>query len=70
MKRYGDNLPSKDEDEPEDTHQKPLEVLRGGCGVRYEILDYLLGTKPDKKRPAVNIFSFVQPAKKEESKKP
>ena len=63
MKRYGDNLPSKDEEQLEDTDSQPMEVLRGGCGVRYEILDFILNNdkpKPNKKSPAFTLFKLKE----------
>lgn len=50
MKRYGDNLPSKGEEETESTRGELSEILRGGCSVRYGMLDFILRPKPPGKR--------------------
>lgn len=60
MKRYGDNLISKDEEESENTHRKPLEVLRGGCGVRYEILDFILSREKPREHKKPNVFTLFR----------
>ena len=63
MKRYGDNLPSKDEEQLEGTQNQSMEVLRGGCGVRYEILDFILNrekSKPNKRPPAFTLFRMKE----------
>ena len=66
MKRYGDNLPSKGEEEIEATRGELPEVLRGGCSVRYGMLDFILGAQsPRKRKPARGISLKLQ--KKEQS---
>lgn len=55
MKRYGDNLPSNCQGELVNEHDKMVQVIYGGCGVRYSTF-----TKPvetPKKRKPLNIFS-------------
>ena len=56
MKRYGDNLAS-DQDEPENEQSKVVEVIRGGCSVRYGMLDFILNGEKQKKSKTSNIFS-------------
>jgi len=68
MKRYGDNLPSKCEDEIENDHSGAVQVIRGGCSVRYEMLAYLQPAEPPKKRKSLNIFSFLKFGRKKTSK--
>jgi len=60
MKRYGDNLPSKDSDEPVYRRPEAVEVIRGGCCVRYGMLDFLLETEIPKKRGPLKIFSLFK----------
>lgn len=60
MKRYGDNLPSKCEDEIANDCGGAVQVIRGGCGVRYEMLAYLQPADTPKKRKPLDIFSFLK----------
>ena len=60
MKRYGDNLPSNAQDELENEDQKSVQVIRGGCTVRYDMLDFVIDTEPPKQRNSLNIFSFLK----------
>ena len=60
MKRYGDNLPSKYEDESENESKEMVQVIRGGCTVRYDMLDFVIDTEPPKQRNSLNIFSFLK----------
>jgi hypothetical protein len=64
MKRYGDNLPSKCGDEIEDQRGGAVQVIRGGCGVRYDMLAYLQPADTPRKRKSLNIFSFFKFAQK------
>lgn len=64
MKRYGDNLPSKCEDEIVNERGGAVQVIRGSCAVRYDMLDFILNTEPPKKRRSLNIFSFLKLGKK------
>jgi len=67
MKRYGDNLPSKCEDEIVNEHGGAVQVIRGGCGVRYEMLAYLQPADTPKKHKPLNIFSFLKLGQKKTS---
>ena len=60
MKRYGDNLPSKCEVEIVNERGGAVQVIRGSCAVRYEMLDFILNTEPPKKQKTSNIFSFLK----------
>jgi len=64
MKRYGDNLPSKCEDEIVNEHSGAVQVIRGGCGVRFEMLDFIMSAEPPKKRKSPNIFAFLKLGRK------
>lgn len=55
MKRYGDNLPSKCEDEIVNERGGAVQVIRGGCSVRFEMLAYLQPAEPLKKRKSLYI---------------
>ena len=67
MRRYGDNLPSKCEDERVNVHGGTVQVIRGGCGVRYEMLAYLQPADTPQKRKPLNIFSFLKFGRKKTS---
>jgi hypothetical protein len=67
MKRYGDNLPSKCEDEIVNDHCGAVQVIRGSCAVRYEMLDFLMSAEPPKKQKTSNIFSFFKVGQKKNS---
>jgi len=67
MKRYGDNLPSKCEDEIVNEHGGAVQVIRGGCSVRYEMLAYLQPADTPQKRKPLNIFSFLKFGRKKTS---
>lgn len=60
MKRYGDNLPSKYEDESENKSGGMVQVIRGGCTVRYDMLDFIRDTEPLKQHKPLNIFTFLK----------
>ena len=66
MKRYGDNLPSSNtlEEDAENERGKTVQVIRGGCGVRFEMLDFIMSAEPPKKRNTSNIFSFLKLGRK------
>jgi hypothetical protein len=58
MKRYGDSLSSNCQGELVNEHDKMVQVIYGGCGVRYGTF-----TRPaeiPKKRKTVNIFSLLK----------
>ena len=58
MKRYGDNLPSNCQGELVNGHDKMVQVIYGGCGVRYGTF-----TRPaeiPKKRKTLNLFSLFK----------
>lgn len=65
MKRYGDNLPSKCEDEFMNEPGGAVQVIRGGCSVRFEMLDFVMSAEPSKKRKSLNIFSILKLGRKE-----
>ena len=65
MKRYGDNLPSKCEDERVNVHGGTVQVIRGGCSVRYEMLAYLQPADTPKKHKPLNIFSLFKFGRKQ-----
>ena len=67
MKRYGDNLPSRCEDEIVNERGGAVQVIRGSCAVRYDMLDFILNTEPPKKRKSLNIFSFLKLGRKKTS---
>jgi len=69
MKRYGDNLPSKCEDEIVNDHGGAVQVIRGGCGVRFEMLDFIMSAEPPKKRKPLNMFSFLKLGRKKNNEK-
>ena len=60
MKRYGDNLPSSGDDERANDHGATVQVIRGGCGVRYEMLDFLRPSDTPKKRKPLKILSIFR----------
>ena len=64
MKRYGDNLPFKCEDEIVNEHGGAAQVIRGGCSVRFEMLDFIMSAEPPKKRKSLNVFSFLKLGRK------
>jgi hypothetical protein len=64
MKRYGDNLSFSCEDEPFNAHGGAAQVIRGGCGVRYDMLAYLQPKETPKKQKTFNIFSILKWGKK------
>ena len=64
MKRYGDNLPSKCEDELVNDCDGAVQVIRGGCGVRFEMLDFIMSAETPKKQKTSNIFSFLKLGRK------
>lgn len=59
MKRYGDNLPSanKLEDETDMQHHGSVQVMYGGCGVRFGT--FTQPVKPVQKRKMLNILSLL-----------
>jgi len=67
MKRYGDNLPDKYDDERVNEHGGMVQVIRGGCGVRYEMLDFIMGAEPPKKHKPLKIFSLLKFGRKKSS---
>ena len=63
MKRHGDNLPSarNGQGPSENEHDKRVEVLFGGCAVRYDMLAHIksaAGTPT--KHKTWNIFSLLK----------
>jgi len=66
MKRYGDNLPTKGDDEIEHDHDRMPQVIHGGCSVRFEMLDFILGGDIPKDRKPLKIFSLFKAERKEE----
>lgn len=64
MKRYGDNLPSKCEDEIVNDRGGAVQVIRGSCAVRYDMLDFILNTEPPKKQKTSSFFSFLKLGRK------
>lgn len=66
MKRYGDNLPSKGDDEVEHDHDRMPQVIRGGCSVRYEMLDFIMGAEAPKNHKPLMIFSLFKAVRNEE----
>jgi len=62
MKRYGDNLPSSNtlEEDSENGCGKSVQVIRGGCSVRYEMLDFIAGAEPSQVRKPSKISTFFK----------
>ena len=69
MKRYGNNLPSSCEEEQFNAHGGAVQVIRGGCGVRYDMLAYLQPKDMPKENKPFKLFSFFKPEKKTEENK-
>jgi hypothetical protein len=65
MKRYGDNLPSSCEDESENEHGGAAQVIRGGCSVRFEMLDFIMSAEPPKKHKPRYSFNFLKLGQKQ-----
>ncbi len=57
MKRYGDNLPSSEKTEEELDEPQSVQVLYGGCGVRFGTFTQ----KPitSKKRKTLDILALL-----------
>lgn len=62
MKRYGDNLPSNYQGELVNEHGKMVQVIYGGCGVRYGA--FTRPAETPKKRKTLNIFSLLKRGRK------
>ena len=59
MKRYGDNLPSSNcQEEITSGNGTTVQVIYGGCGVRYGT--FTRPVEPPRKRKSLNIFSLLK----------
>jgi len=69
MKRYGDNRPSSStqEEDSENEHGKMTEVIRGGCGVRFEMLDFIASAELPQVRKPSKISAFFKREQKKVS---
>ena len=58
MKRYGDNLPSSEKFEEELDAPQSVQVMYGGCGVRFGT--FTQKPIPSKKRRALDILALLR----------
>lgn len=70
MKRYGDNLPSSNnlEDELEDQSGRNVQVMYGGCGVRFGTFSKPVDHTPKRKKPSLlSLLGFKRNKMKKEN---
>jgi len=69
MKRYGDNRPSSNtqEEDVENEHGKMIQVIPGGCTVRYGMLDFIASAELPQERKPSKISAFFKRGQKKVS---
>lgn len=68
MRRYGDNRPSSNvQEDAENERGEIVKVIRGGCGVRYGILDFLANAEQPPVHKPSKISAFFKRVQKKVS---